>query len=356
MSNSNLPGRRHFARLLATAAGSAALPTLAATTTPAAGALHAPLIKPPRLREGDVVGLIAPSGLVDEAMLDKSIRNIESLGCKAKLATNVRAARGSYAGTVSQRLDDLHAMFADASVNAVWAVRGGSGLSQLLPSIRYDLIRRHPKILVGYSDITALHLALLRHSALVSFHGPVASSTFSDYSVEHLRAVLMTPLPQYTMTLDPQAADKSLTATQYARRTYNHGVAVGRLTGGNLSVVSTLVGTDYAADFRHAIAFLEDVKEAPYRIDRMLTHLELSPGFRSAAALMLGVFEGSDSKRDDSLTLAETLGDHLGGLRIPAVSGYSFGHIDRQLTLPLGVKARLDTMAGTLTLLEPAVT
>jgi muramoyltetrapeptide carboxypeptidase len=136
-----------------------------------------PLVKPPRLRAGSLVGLIAPGGVLDDRIIQKCVQNLESLGFKVKPGNNLRATWGGYAGTVRQRLDDLHAMFADREVQAVWTARGGSGCSGLLPAIDYPLIRRHPKILIGYSDITALHLALYRHAGLVTFHGPVAWST-----------------------------------------------------------------------------------------------------------------------------------------------------------------------------------
>lgn len=314
------------------------------------------LIKPPRLKEGDVVGLITPCGFLEQEGIDKAVRNIEDLGVKVKLGRNVLARRGRYAGTVEQRLEDLHGMFADPTINAVWAATGGSGGISLLPHIDYALIRKHPKIFVGYSDVTCLHLAIHRKTRLVTFHGPVGISTFSDYSKGHLKAILMQPEKRYLMSMADENRVKAETAPQYQIRTVRQGAAIGRLTGGNLSLVAALSGTPYAAELHRHILFLEDIKEEPYRIDRMLMQLDLSQGLNTTAALMLGVFEKCEAPESElSLTLNETVDGHLNRLTVPAVAGYSVGHIADQMTLPLGVTARLDTLAQTLTLLESAV-
>ncbi|MES2163291.1 MAG: LD-carboxypeptidase [Pseudomonadota bacterium] len=305
------------------------------------------LLKPRRLQPGDLVGLIAPGGHTSDAALAQAVANIESLGLRVRLGDNIHYVYGNYAGTVEQRLADLHAMFADPDIKAVWAVRGGSGCISLLEHIDYRLIRAHPKVLIGYSDITCLHLALLKKAGLVTFHGPVATSTFSDYSAQQMRNVLMAPQANYTI---------AMSADNPPPRTVHGGVATGRLIGGNLSLVSALAGTPYAADFRGAILYLEEVNEEPYRIDRMMTQLQLSQGYRHAAAVVLGIFENCEGVDGESaLSLEDTVDQHLLPLTRPAVAGYSFGHIRHQFTLPVGLRARLDTEQQTLTLLEPAV-
>jgi len=168
--------RRRFGALLAS---SLALPALAAASLPPS---MTPLIKPPRLRKGDVIGLVAPGGYTSDASIDKAVRHIESLGFRVKQGAWLREVWGNYGGTVAARIADLHAMFRDPEVKAIWAIRGGSGCISLLKHLDYRLIRSHPKILLGYSDITALHLAVKRHAGLVTFHGPVATSTPSSYS------------------------------------------------------------------------------------------------------------------------------------------------------------------------------
>lgn len=315
-----------------------------------------PILKPPRLLEGGVVGVITPCGFLEQGGIDKAVRNIEELGFKVKLGQHVLARRGRYAGSVAQRLEDLHSMFADPAIDAIWAATGGSGGISLLPHINYKLIRKHPKIFIGYSDVTCLHLALHRQTGLITFHGPVGISTFTDYSKKHLRAILMQPESGYVMSMAEENRLKGETAPQYQIRTLRHGTATGRLTGGNLSLVAALAGTPYAAELAQHILFLEDIGEAPYRIDRMLTQLDLSQGLDRTAALVLGVFEKCEAPDSEpSLTLNETIDDALARLKVPTTKGYSLGHISHQMTLPLGVKARLDTDSQTLTLLESAV-
>jgi muramoyltetrapeptide carboxypeptidase len=330
----------------------------AGVVTPALAAQPAALklIKPPRLQAGDVIGLVAPGGYTTEAAIAKAVRNIESLGCRVKQGANLRAVFGTYGGTAQQRLDDLHAMFADPEVNAIWAIRGGAGCIALLAGLDYGLIRSHPKILLGYSDITALHLAIYRQAALVTFHGPVASSTLSDYAAEQLLAVLRDPQPQTTIPMSSANAYRGLTEPLYAVRTLHPGVASGVLMGGNLSMVSALAGTPYAADIGKALLFLEEVNEAPYRVDRWITQLDLAGGLRNAAAVVIGICENCGPEAgDQSLTLDQTLALHLDRLAVPAVSGYSIGHIRHQCTLPIGVMATLDTRRQTFTLHEAAV-
>lgn len=341
-----MPGaysRRQFGNALAAVLGAGALPAAAAPV----GRKSMRLIKPARLREGDLVGLIAPGGHTNDAALAQAVANIESLGLRVRLGDNVHYVYGNYGGTVEQRIADLHAMFLDPEIKAVWAVRGGSGCISLLEHIDYRLIRAHPKVLIGYSDITCLHLALLKKSGLVTFHGPVGSSTFSEYSVAQMRSVLMAPQDNYTI---------AMCADNPPPRTVHAGVATGRLIGGNLSLVSALAGTPYAADFKDCILYLEEVNEEPYRVDRMMTQLQLSQGYRNAAAVILGIFENCEGADGESaLSLDDTVDQHLLPLTRPAVAGYSFGHIRNQFTIPVGLRARLDTQQQTLTLLESAV-
>ena len=354
MSSSDKISRRAFAALAAGAAGASVLPA-AALSPPRA--MKQRLIKPPRLSFGDTIGLVAPGGHTSEEGIARAVAKIEQLGFKVRLGANLRAQHGNYGGSVQQRCDDLHAMFRDPDVRAIWCIRGGSGCISLLASLDYALMRAHPKILIGYSDITALHLAILRHAGLVTFHGPVAGSGASSYSNEHMLTVLMEPRSSFTIAMAPENAQRALTEPHYAVRTATHGQATGRLIGGNLSLVSALAGTPYAADFRKAILFLEEVNEAPYRIDRWMTQLDLAVGFRHAAAVMVGICDNCEATDDEpSLTLNETLDIHLKPLVTPAVSGYSFGHIRNQFTMPMGIQARIDTVGQTLTLLEPAVT
>ena len=288
--------------------------------------------------------------------IERAVRNIESLGLKVRTGDNIRLRRGNYAGTPYQQASDFHAMVRDREVKAIWSGRGGSGCSLLLPLLDYALIRANAKVIVGFSDLTAIHSAILRRSRLVTFHGPAAISTFSGYSAAHLRAAFMEPKATFTIAGAQENRSRGEGDEGFAERTITPGVAVGPLTGGNLSVLSALVGTPYFAPMRGALAFLEDVDEAPYRINRMLTQLVQSGELARAAGVMFGVC--ANCRVEDggpSLTLEETLRDRIEPLKVPAAMGLSFGHAAQHFTLPLGIRARFDATARTLTLLEPAV-
>lgn len=371
--------RRRWLALMSLAVG-------AATLAPSAGAaIKAPparrLIKPAQLKRGDLIGLTAPSGSTNATYLEQRVKHLEASGFKVKVSKNILAVRGNTAGTIAERVADLHEMFSDRDVRAIWTLRGGSGASQLLPAIDYGLIRRHPKIFIGFSDITALHLAILRHAGLVTFHGPTAPSpNISDYSMTQLEAVLMHPRQQTTLYMSAEnqreAERANPQAGEFKLRTLVPGVAEGPLVGGNLAVLSALIGTPYAPDWRGALLFLEEIREAPYRIDRMLTQLAQSQSFNDAAGVMLGVFRRSVDRlgptpatsattttattttpdTEPRLPLEMAINDHFAKLRVPAMYGLSFGHIGHNMTLPLGVRARMDTEAQTVTLLEAAVT
>jgi len=354
MSSHSTISRRGFGKLAAASLLLPAFPSQAATRPRTSPMKH--LIKPPRLNKGDLVGLVAPGGYTSDASIQKAVKNIEALGFRVKPGNYLREVWGNYGGTVAARIADLHGMFRDPDVKAIWAIRGGSGCISLLKHLDFELIRKHPKILLGYSDITALHLAIHRHAGVVTFHGPVASSTASSYSNEHMLAVLMDPRASYTIPMSAENARRALQEPQYAIRTVHEGRATGPLMGGNLSLVSALAGTPYAADFRDSLLFIEEVNEEPYRIDRWMTQLDLAVGLDKAAGVMIGICENCGPQGNgSSLTLDETLDVHLQPLRVPAVSGYSFGHIRNQFTIPVGVRATLDTAAQTITLLEPAV-
>lgn len=315
-----------------------------------------PKLVPNRLKAGDQVGVITPASYIDDDGLEKAIKNLESLELKPVLGKNIRALYGSLAGTDDQRLADLHQMFSDPEIKAIWCARGGYGCARLLPRIDYKMIRRNPKVFVGYSDITALHLALERHCGLVTFHGPVGSSTFTDYTRAELKKILFSPLQKSTILVAPSQEVAAQEDTAFATKIIQPGQAEGRLTGGNLTLLASALGTNYTPDIKNKILFLEDIGEKPYRIDRMLTSLRQAWPLESLAGIALGVFADCEAKSGTrSLSLIQTLEDRLEGLDLPIVYGLSFGHIDNMCTLPMGIKARLDTKNASLTLLEPGV-
>ncbi|MDQ2745833.1 MAG: LD-carboxypeptidase [Acidobacteriota bacterium] len=312
------------------------------------------IIKPKRLLKGDTVAVIAPASGIEAAGFEKALQNLADLGFETKIGKSARRRAGFLAGTDRERLADLHEAFADQAVKAIWCVRGGYGASRILPDLDFDLIRRNPKILIGYSDITALHLAIHQNTGLVTFHGPVASSTFSDYAKTHVVNVLMNPSAPYKIEVSPDNAAKE--SNLFKTETITKGKCRGRLIGGNLSLLSALVGTPFGLrDVKGKILFMEDVGEQPYRIDRMLTQIRQSVDLHQAAGIALGVFEDCNPKDENSQSLIEVLKDRLDDLKIPVIYGLSFGHIRDQFTLPVGIEAELDAEKATLTFLEAGV-
>jgi len=294
--------------------------------------------------------------VADDALLQRCVANLEAFGLRVKPARHLRAAHGGYAGSIAERVADLHEMFLDREVRALWVARGGSGATGLLPHLDYALIRAHPKILVGYSDLTALHLGLLSQAGLVTFHGPVASSRFSDFSAMYLRAVLMEGGAGKELLVAEENEREATEPGQPPFAAIHAGVATGPLVGGNLTTVAALAGTPYMPSTRGGVVFLEDVAEAPYRVDRLLTQLAQAGVTTHAAAIALGVFRKCvPPDAEPSLSLEQVIREQMASLRVPSAYGLSIGHIPRQVTLPLGIRARFDAAARTLTLLEPAV-
>jgi muramoyltetrapeptide carboxypeptidase len=314
-------------------------------------------VRPRRLQPGDTVGLVDPASAVWEPMnVEIVTESLAALGFKSKRGTNLLARRGYFAGTDEQRAADLNAMFADPEVRAIQCVRGGWGSARLLPLLDWDTIGRNPKILLGYSDITALLLALHAKTGLVTFHGPVGLSQWNPFSVGFLRRVLQ-EAEAVTFENLKEIDEDDLTVVENRVQTLRPGTARGRLLGGNLTVLTSLVGSDYLPDWDGCILFLEDVEEAPYRIDRMLTQLRLAGILQKARAVIWGNCTGCrPGEGYGSLTVTDVLHDHLLPLGVPAWAGAMFGHIDRQFTLPVGVEVEADATAGTVRMLAPAVT
>jgi muramoyltetrapeptide carboxypeptidase len=314
------------------------------------------LIKPKALKVGDTIGLITPGSFIDDKGLAKAISNIETLGFKVKLSKNIRKIRGYNAGTKQERVDDLHSMFADKEVDGIWAARGGYGSVGLLPMIDFDLIKANPKVFVGYSDITALHLAIFQKTGIVTFHGPVASSNFTDYTVKYLKNMIMKTSIPIKVFPSTENDKKSKENKFFEPHIFNKGETIGRIIGGNLSLIDSMIGTDWELNLDNKLLFIEDIGEAPYRIDKMMTHINQSIGFVKAKGLVLGVFEDCKKPDDEeSLELPETFIDNINNLKIPSSYGFSFGHIDNQFTFPMGILAKMNAEERSIEFLENAV-
>lgn len=357
-----MPDRRHLLQAGLGALAASVLPgcstlSWAPTAQPLPTASTLTRVRPPRLRPGDTVGLFNLSSAATPAQVERATRHLQGLGLQVRLAPQLLARHGHLAGTAEQRADDFHTLWRDPAVRGLWALRGGSGAAAVLPLLDYGLMRRDPKVVVGYSDLTALHVALLRHAGLVAFHGPVATSTPTAFTVDALRRVLMDPQPQTVLSLSPEHQARAAAGeAAFTARSLHAGVAEGRLLGGNLTVLAAALGTAHAPLLADSLLFIEEVHEAPYRLDRLFTQLRQAGVLDQARGVVAGVFDRCQpTDNDPSFTLDGVVDEHLARLGRPAVYGWSFGHVRDQWTLPLGVMARLDTAARTLTLLEAAV-
>ena len=340
--------RRDFARVLSlTAAAAAALPQSAAT-------LSSSPVKPKRLSAGDTLGLVLPATAAFESdEIAFAREQLEVIGFKVKIGAHAFDRWGYFAGRDRDRADDINRMFADDSVAGVVCYTGGWGSPRVLPYLDYDLISRHPKVFLGYSDITVLLNTIYKRTRLVTFHGPVGGSTFDPYTLKNFRRVLMTAEPAGMLAPPEKNPEELIDRTNRVIK-LAPGKASGRLVGGNLTMIASTMGTPFEIDTVGALFFLEDVHEELYRIDRMLSQLALGGKFDRVAGVVFGRCSQCDYK-GPSFSLEDILRDRFGSLPAPAISGLSFGHIDQKLTLPIGVMATLDGDAGTLTIDESAV-
>lgn len=294
---------------------------------------------PPPLAPGARVALIAPAGpLRDPGELENAIINARSMGWEPVPGEHVLAKSGYLAGSDAQRADDLNRAIRDRTIDGIWCVRGGYGVLRVLEAIDFDSLRRTPKAVIGFSDITALHAAIGTCARVVSFHGPTARGALSDFS----RASL-----ERAVSCGGDSAGEARDAEPFV-----DGVARGRLAGGNLALLAALAGTRFFPELDGAILVLEDVNEAVYRIDRMLRHLRLTGALSRIAGLMFGAFteRGDES---DTLPLADVLRETAEMSGVPCLAGVPVGHIAEQWTLPLGALAELDAGGRRLTICEP---
>ena len=308
------------------------------------------LIQPPYLKTGDTVAIVAPSGILKNRTqeIQKAKDLLKSWGLNVVVGKHVFSQNNHFAGTDDERCEDFQNALDNPNISAIWCARGGYGCGRLLPKIDYTLIKKNPKALIGYSDITALLLAVYKKTGLTGFHGPVAASEFTDYTVNHFQKIAMQSEPNFL--LHPAEANLTNEDSIFHPKNIVAGKAQGKLIGGNLSLLASLVGTEFSPDFKNKIVFMEDVGEKPYRIDRMLTQLRQGTNLKAAKGIALGVFADCEAE-ENSLTLLETLTDRLGDLKIPVVYGLSFGHIANQVTLPIGKEAILDADKFTIEIL-----
>ncbi len=307
------------------------------TENPVSGRL---LLRPPRLRPGDQIGVISPAGPVDPDEIKAGTELLESSGFRVKVGPHVYDRLDYLAGRDEVRLEDLHAMFQAREIRAIFCARGGYGSPRLLDKIRYDLIGKNPKILMGYSDITALLVAIHKRTGLITFHGPMVRDlrTKDQGNWETLLELLSSGLP-FQLRLEKANC-------------LVPGKATGSLLGGNLSLICHLLGTPYMPSFEGCILFLEEKGEALYRLDRMLTHLRLSGQLDQLSGLIGGQFENCPQIS----VIDELLMDMFSDLNIPIVTNLPIGHGEENVVLPIGLRAELDTELMALSTPEACVT
>lgn len=310
------------------------------------------MIKPKALKFGDTIGVVAPASPTLEENVEKAHKKLKDLGFKVKMGKSCYEKYGYLAGTDSLRAEDINHMFRDEEVDGIICLRGGYGTPRILELLDYDLIKKHPKVFIGYSDITALHIAITRFSRLITFHGPMVASDmlgdFNQFSKKSLFNFIMEG--EYLRNIKNPPGEEL--------KIMNPGIAEGSIIGGNLSLIADTLGTPYEIDLKGKILFIEEVGEEPYQIDRMLTQLRLAGKLKEAEGIILGDFNNcvaKSSEYDDSLTLEQVLEDIIKPMNKPTLFNLKAGHCEPVITLPFGARARLDGHKGELTLLERPV-
>ncbi|MBI2876249.1 MAG: LD-carboxypeptidase [Candidatus Tectomicrobia bacterium] len=302
--------------------------------------------KPPALTPGDLIGIVAPAGPFDQGTFERGIAQLQALGFRVTYGPEIFHTYRYLAGRDASRAEQLLRYFTDPEVKAIFCARGGYGSLRLIRRLAPQVIRAHPKIFMGYSDITTLLLYLQFHCSLVAFHGPMVAADLgrdpSPQTQEHLLRVLGSPQPPGEIW-EP--------TVEVLRK----GVASGPLTGGCLTLVALSLGTPFEIQTQGAILFLEDVGERPYRIDRMLTYLRLAGKLRGVKGILFGTMEGCAPPEGSPYRLQAVIADALRGLRIPILYNFPAGHGDNRWVLPFGVRVTLDGNAGRLILEEGAV-
>ena len=304
------------------------------------------MLTPKPLFNGARVALIAPAGPVPPEKFGPAVRAVEELGLKPIVFESCRRAHGYFAGSDQMRADDINTAFADPCIDGILCVRGGYGAQRLINRIDFDLIRSHPKYFSGYSDITALHIMINQSCGFVTYHTPMPSTELYDgvdeYTLDYLKK-----------TLFGEPTGQLINPTNMPVKTLVGGCARGVLTGGNLSLVASSLGTPYEIDTRDKILFLEDVDEEPYRIDGMINHLKTAGKFRDCAGILLGYWTRCEAENPEkSLTLDQVFEELIVPEHKPAIMNLACGHKLPSLSLPLGKEIELNSISGKITVLD----
>ena len=313
------------------------------------------MIYPKPLKQGATIGLVQPSGAISKERYKKAIEKIESLGFTIYQLPELPRKLGYLGGSDQEKVDELHHMFTNPEVDAIWCVRGGYGTQRHLHLLDYELIAQNSKPFIGFSDITALANSITKECGFVTYHGIMGVSEFSEFDVSIFRKVVFDQ--DFPVHLTPLEKHVNAADTAFHPFVIKKGIALGKLVGGNLALLAAAIGTPFDVDYSGKILFLEDISEAPYSIDRMLTQMIHAGKLDNVAGVALGIFKDCHPKDhgwedEDSLSLREVIEDRLSHLNVPVLYGLPFGHIDENATLPIGGNAKLDADNMELTLLR----
>ncbi len=353
-----MPDRRTFLKSIAVLGALSAMPGIKAfsqtTIENPIKVKHRPKkILPKRLEPGNVIGLVTPGSPITKEQLDGAVKQLEDMGYKTYYKPSVLSEYGYFAGTDPERADELMHMFANKEVDAIMCVRGGYGSIRILDLLDYNMIRKNPKIFIGYSDITALITSIFERTGLICFHGPLGISDYTDYTLKSFDRVLVNPTERYKYPYHRE--ENTEDNPEFDFYTIRDGKAEGELIGGNLSVLASMAGSAFTPDFENKIVYLEEIEEKTYRVDRMLTQLVQATNLRKAKGLVLGVFYKCSENDPPTIPLKQAIEDIVKPLNIPVAYGFPFGHIKTKMTLPTGVVAKFNATRRTLKLMEPAV-
>ena len=297
-------------------------------------------VKPERLLPGDTVGVIAPASPTSLDALENGIQFLKELGLDVKLGKNINNSFGYLAGTDQERLADLHQMFADPDVKAIICARGGYGTARFAGQLDYELIKKNPKIFLGYSDITFLHTAISNETGLVTFHGPMPASDFSKEGAHPLSK------ESYFFLFEPEKLCYTEEFTPL--EPIVEGMASGPIVGGNLTLIVSSLGTPYEINTQEKLLLIEEINEEPRAIDRMMNQLLMAGKLTDSAGIIIGDFNGCERRSENSLSLSEVMNHYLRLAGKPAMKGFQFGHCNPNIMVPLGVPATLNTFSKSL--------
>ncbi|RJP57432.1 MAG: LD-carboxypeptidase [Ignavibacteriales bacterium] len=310
------------------------------------------ILKPKRLQKGDVIGIISPaSSPLDSSLIEKGTSYLERLGYKVEIGKSVGKVLGYLAGSDAERLNDIHSMFRNKNIKAVFSLRGGYGSARLLDKLDYNLIRKNNKIFVGFSDITALQLALYHKAGIITFAGPMVATNFSaeinSFSEEFF----------WDLITKNRKIGKLKNPNEEKFFVLNNGRGEGKLLGGNLSTIISIMGSKFFPSFRNSILMLEEINEPPYKIDRMFNQLRLANIFNSVKGIILGRFVDcyETDKSKNTLSLNEIIVDYFKNLKIPVIYNVQHGHISDLITLPIGINTKLNASKGFIEIAETGV-